>query len=113
MVYSRGEIVWANLEPAKPGEQGKVRPCLIVSNDALNHSKHPCVIVCPLTTELQAYSTHVLLTEKDGLEKESMVLTEQVRAIAKSRIIERKPVSLPRTKMEEIEQALKDALDLE
>jgi len=113
--YSRGDIVWANLEPVRAGEQGKLRPCVIVSNDALNHSRHPCVIVCPIAdraTESKPYSTHVPLSTTDGLEKESVILTEQVRAIAKSRIVEHKTLGLSLVKIEALERALKDSLEL-
>lgn len=113
--YYRGDIVWADLDPVRSGEQGKLRPCVIVSNDALNQSKHPCVIVCPITdkaTEHRKYSTHVVLTVKDGLEKDSVILAEQVRAIAKSRITDKEVVHIPDVKKAELEIALKDALDL-
>ena len=118
MDYSRGDIVWVNLEPVRPGEQGRNRPCVIVSHDGINHSRHPCVIVCPLTGKgnvHKEYSSHVLLESKDigELTKDSIVMTEQIRTIAKSQIAEKhQSISLPHTKVQSIEMALRRTLDM-
>jgi len=46
----RGEIWLFDLNPKKGREQKGVRPCLVVSTDALNRSRFGTVIVCPITT---------------------------------------------------------------
>src|SRR3989337_3441300 len=46
----RGEIWMIDLDPKKDREQKGVRPCLIVSTDALNRSDFGTVILCPITT---------------------------------------------------------------
>jgi mRNA interferase MazF len=46
----RGEIWMIDLDPKKGREQRGVRPCLIVSTDALNRSDFGTVILCPITT---------------------------------------------------------------
>lgn len=46
----RGEIWMIGLDPKRGREQKGVRPCLIVSNDALNRSEFGTVILCPITT---------------------------------------------------------------
>lgn len=46
----RGEIWTIDLDPKKGREQRGVRPCLIVSTDALNRSDFGTVILCPITT---------------------------------------------------------------
>jgi mRNA-degrading endonuclease toxin of MazEF toxin-antitoxin module len=46
----RGEIWMFDLNPKKGHEQQGVRPCLIVSTDALNRSDFGTVIICPITT---------------------------------------------------------------
>lgn len=38
------------MNPAKGREQKGVRPCLVISRDALNQSGFGTVIVCPITT---------------------------------------------------------------
>lgn len=39
-----------DLNPKKGREQQGVRPCLVVSTDALNRSDFGTVIICPITT---------------------------------------------------------------
>jgi len=46
----RGEIWMFDLDPKKGREQKGVRPCLVVSTDALNRSDFGTVILCPITT---------------------------------------------------------------
>jgi len=46
----RGEIWMFDLDPKKGREQKGVRPCLVVSTDALNRSGFGTVIICPITT---------------------------------------------------------------
>ena len=46
----RGEIWTFDLNPKKGHEQKGVRPCLVVSTDALNRSDFGTVIICPITT---------------------------------------------------------------
>jgi len=46
----RGEIWLFDLNPRKGHEQQGVRPCLVVSTDALNRSEFGTVILCPITT---------------------------------------------------------------
>ena len=46
----RGEIWMFDLNPKRGREQQGVRPCLVVSTDALNRSEFGTVILCPITT---------------------------------------------------------------
>jgi len=50
----RGEIWLFDLNPTKGREQRGVRPCLVVSTDALNRSDFGTVIICPITTTERA-----------------------------------------------------------
>jgi mRNA interferase MazF len=46
----RGQIWEFDLNPKKGREQKGVRPCVVVSQDALNRSSFGTVVVCPITT---------------------------------------------------------------
>lgn len=46
----RGEIWQFDLNPKKGREQKGIRPCLVVSIDALNRSDFGTIIICPITT---------------------------------------------------------------
>jgi mRNA interferase MazF len=83
----RGDIFYADLNPVVGSEQGECRPVLIVQNNTGN--KHsPTVIVAPITGRLKKnpIPTHVLLPKSCGLERDSLALTEQIRAIDRSRL---------------------------
>jgi mRNA interferase MazF len=84
----RGDIYRADLDPVIGSEQGGVRPVLIIQNDTGNlHS--PTVIVAAITGRKKKphMPVHVPITaEESGLAMDSIVLTEQVRTLEKSRL---------------------------
>lgn len=84
----RGDIYRADLDPVIGSEQGGVRPVLIIQNDTGNlHS--PTVIVAAITTRNKKphMPVHVGITaQESGLPADSVVLTEQVRTLEKSRL---------------------------
>ena len=84
----RGDIYRADLDPVIGSEQGGVRPVLVIQNDTGNlHS--PTVIVAAITSRNKKphMPVHVLITaEESGLPADSVVLTEQVRTLEKSRL---------------------------
>ena len=83
----RGDIYYADLDPVIGSEQGEFRPVLIVQNNTGNRYS-PTIIITPITGNLRKnpLPTHVFLSTKYGLEKDSLVLTEQLRAIDRSRL---------------------------
>ena len=59
----RGEIWMVDLNPKKGREQKGVRPCLIVSTDALNRSEFGTAVICPITTtERPRFSWRIAVT---------------------------------------------------
>lgn len=50
----RGEIWEFDLDPKRGREQRGVRPCLVVSTNAMNRSAFGTVIICPITTRERA-----------------------------------------------------------
>jgi mRNA interferase MazF len=86
-MIKRGDIYYADLNPVVGSEQGERRPVIIVQNDKGN--KHsPTVIIVPITGKLNKppLPTHVLIPKACGLENDSLALTEQIRAIDRSRL---------------------------
>ena len=62
----RGELWMIDLNPKKGREQKGVRPCLIVSTDALNLSEFGTTILCPITTtQRPSFQWRVGLQPKD------------------------------------------------
>ena len=92
MTVSRGEIWLANLNPSKRNnEVGKVRPVLVWQSDLLNHSAYPTVIIFPLTTSLvdDTEPLRMRIQKRERLDKDSDMLIAQIRAVDKSRLIEK------------------------
>jgi mRNA interferase MazF len=86
---SRGDIYYSQLGDNYGHEQGGVRPVLIIQNNIGNlHS--PTVIVAPITSRIKKSTlpTHVYISERAKLEKNSVILLEQIRTIDKSRLKE-------------------------
>ncbi|MFZ2353296.1 type II toxin-antitoxin system PemK/MazF family toxin [Paucilactobacillus nenjiangensis] len=84
----RGDIFYADLSPVIGSEQGGLRPVVIIQNDIGNHYS-PTVIVAAITAKMQKPNmpTHVQInSEYVGIEKDSVILLEQVRTIDKQRL---------------------------
>lgn len=88
MAYSRGEIYLANFNPSKGTEAGKIRPCLIMQSDLLNHVGHPSTTVLPLTTRLieAAAPLRFRLSARDNLKQDSDVMLDQTRSLDNRRL---------------------------
>lgn len=83
----RGQIYYANLDPALGSEQGGIRPVLILQNN-LGNAYSPTVITAPITSQMKKMDqpTHVPISSFRGLARCSMVMLEQVRTIDKQRL---------------------------
>ena len=84
----KGDIYFADLSPVVGSEQGGVRPVLVIQNNVGNKFS-PTVIVAAITSRMDKHNlpTHVLIEQsRYGLQKDSMILLEQVRTIDKSRL---------------------------
>lgn len=110
----RGEVFDARLDPVEGSEQAGIRPVIVISRDAINEAS-PVVVVVPCTTfkgERRTYPSQVLVRAPEGgLRVDSLVLCEQVRAIAKTRLRSRRG-ALSRDTMRRIERAIMITLDL-
>lgn len=84
----RGELYYADLSPVVGSEQGGVRPVLVVQNN-IGNKFSPTVIVAAITSKLSKAKlpTHIEIKASDfGLEKDSVILLEQIRTLDKSRL---------------------------
>lgn len=91
MIVKRGDIYYADLSPVIGSEQGGVRPVLIVQNDVGNKYS-PTVIAAAITSQINKAKmpTHIEIgAENYGLNKDSVILLEQIRTIDKQRLREK------------------------
>lgn len=111
----RGEVWEVNLDPTIGAEIKKIRPCVIVSRDAL--ARLPLKIIVPLTEWKEEFARapwHVLVeaTPQNGLSKKTSADTYQVRSISEERLITRLG-ELSSQVMEEINEGLVLSLALD
>lgn len=109
----RGELYYADLSPVVGSEQGGFRPVLIIQNDIGNRYS-PTVIVAAITSQIQKarLPTHVELSPSiSGLEKDSVVLLEQIRTIDKRRL-KRRIAKLDPETMAKVDEAILISLGL-
>ncbi|GAX89200.1 type II toxin-antitoxin system PemK/MazF family toxin [Effusibacillus lacus] len=91
MNVKRGDVFFAELSPVVGSEQGGFRPVLILQNDIGNRFS-PTVIVAAITAQIQKAKlpTHVeIKAETTGLERDSVILLEQIRTIDKQRLTDK------------------------
>jgi len=91
VTVKRGDIFYADLSPVVGSEQGGLRPVLIVQNDVGNRYS-PTVIAAAITSKLgkSRLPTHIdVYGSEVGLQRDSVVLLEQIRTIDKRRLKEK------------------------
>lgn len=113
MAIKRGEIYYADLSPVVGSEQGGIRPVLIIQND-IGNQYSPTTIVAAITSQVSKAKlpTHVEISCEDcGLEKDSLILLEQIRTIDKRRLKE-KISSLDEGILAKVKEALEISLGL-
>lgn len=84
-------MYYADLSPVVGSEQGGIRPVLVIQNN-MGNKYSPTVIVSAITSKLNKTKlpTHIELdSEEYGLKSDSIILTEQIRTIDKSRLKEK------------------------
>lgn len=86
----RGDICLVNFAPARANEADKIRPAVIVTNNAAN-AQNVVVTVVPLTGNTErVYHFQLLLPhQRTDLEQDSKAQVEQIRSVALSRVTRR------------------------
>lgn len=85
---SRGEVWTANFDPIRGREQAGLRPCLIISDNGLNHSRAELVIVIPITSKAKGMPSHVEISPPEGgLTMRSFIKCEDIRSISIDRLV--------------------------
>jgi mRNA interferase MazF len=104
------DICLAELNPVQGSEQSGIRPVVIISGNAMNDNLNIC-IVCPLSSQIKHYSGCIVLKKDDinKLDFDSEIITFQIRAVAKSRLI-KKIGEITDTQFKEIINGLNDIL---
>lgn len=115
MTYRRGSIYLANFNPSKGSEPGKVRPCLVLQNDALNDVNHQTIAVVPLTTQLltNGYPMRFQVNARDKLSHDSQIMMDQIRSIDQARFSSAELTKLSDEEIIQVEDCLRVILGFE
>lgn len=85
---TRGDMYYANLAPAVGSEQSGFRPVVVIQNN-FGNKYSPTIVVAAITSRSSDkinLPTHIRLSPDYGLEKNSIVLLEQIRTIDRKRL---------------------------
>lgn len=113
VVIKRGDIFYADLSPVIGSEQGGIRPVIIIQND-IGNKYSPTVIVAAITSQINKAKlpTHVeISSEEYGLNRDSVVLLEQIRTLDKKRLKE-KIGHMTETDMKKVDKSLLISISL-
>lgn len=111
LLPSRGEIWLVDLDPVRGHEQAGRRPALVTSVDAFNHGPAALVVVLPVTSRSKGVPLHVAVDPPEGgLTVRSCVKCEDVRSVARERLIRRLGSVSSRT-IQQVEDRLHLLLD--
>lgn len=113
MLIRRGDIFYADLSPVVGSEQGGTRPVLVLQND-IGNQYSPTTIIAAITSQISKAKlpTHVeVKAATSGLEKDSVILLEQIRTIDKSRLLE-KVTALNHEVMDKVRKAVEISLGI-
>ena len=113
----RGMLLDVNFDPTLGSETGKIRPCIIVTNDVYNQ-RVPVIQVVPITAwsaKKAKITTNVEInpTRSNGLSKKSVADCLQTRPIDHRHRLVRIRGELTHSKMNEIDQALKIVFEID
>lgn len=76
------EIVLVNLDPTIGSEIKKMRPCIVLSPNEMNHFLQT-IVIAPITSTSKAYPTRI---EISGKTTKGWVVIDQIRTIDRKRI---------------------------
>lgn len=107
----RGMVIDVNLDPTKGSETGRIRPCVIVTNDTYNE-RVPVIQVVPITAwsaKKARITTNVVIdpSPQNGLTKRSVADCLQTRPIDHRSRLVRVRGNLGEPLMKAIDRALK------
>ncbi len=107
-MMKRGEIWIGNLNPSRGREIGKIRPVLIIQSDELGEDITPMLVILPLSTQVYpAFKRwRLTITARGRLLKPCQIVTDQPRALDRSRFGEGPLATLSAEEMAAVEKSL-------
>ncbi len=109
----RGDLWLVALGAARAGEPGKHRPAVIVSVDEiLAGVGDELVVVVPVSSSRSSTPLRPVVSPDEGVDSQSVAVCRSVRAVARTRLLERLGTLAPHT-MRQVERSLAMILGIE
>lgn len=105
MVINQYEIYWIDLEPTKGSELQKVRPCIVISPNEMNHNINT-VIIAPLTSTSKNYPSRVEIILEG---RKCWIVLDQIRCVDKLRLAKKIDV-LQNEQISEVKSIIREML---
>ena len=114
---TRGLVIDINLNPVKGSETGKIRPCVVVTNNTYN-ARVPVIQVVPLTAWSEKKgriitNVEILPSNSNGCSKKSVADCLQTRPVDHGARLVRIRGKLDSSDLGKIDTALKIVFDLQ
>lgn len=108
----RGEVWLVSLGAARKGEPGKNRPAIVISVDEIVAGvEHELFVVVPVSSSRAPSLLRPRVSPGEGIDGNSAAICRSVRAVSRSRLLNRIGQLTPST-LREVEQALATILGL-
>ena len=113
-LMKRGEVWIARLNPNQGAERGKLRPVIILQDDAILACGLATVLTVPLTTQFRPEFAplRIEIAARDRLQKTCYAVVEQTRAIDSSRFGDGPLTMLTIEERRAVEKSLKAMMGL-
>ena len=102
----RGDLWLVSVGAGRSGEPGKHRPAVILSADELvGGVTDELIVVVPVSSSRSGTPLRPAITPAEGVDTDSVAICRGIRAVARTRLIERLGTAEPAT-MRDIERAV-------
>jgi len=102
----RGDLWLVGFGAGRSGEPGKHRPAVILSTDELiGGVSDELIVVVPVSSSRSGTPLRPTITPAEGVDTDSVAICRGIRAVARTRLIERLGAAEPAT-MRDIERAV-------
>lgn len=88
-MVNKGDVYYADLDPAIGSEQNGKRPVVILQNN-IGNKYSPTTVIAPITkieNNKHNIPTHIKIIKNSFIKNDSIILIEQIRTIDKKRLI--------------------------
>lgn len=112
MQIKRGDVYYADLNPVVGSEQGGIRPVVIIQNNIGNRFSGTTVVIPISSAKKPDLPVHITVQGIGILEKDSVILAEQIRTIDNIRI-KNYIGTFDETTMKKVDRAIKISLGVD